>query len=76
MARDMETIQTEIERAREGLALAVDELTTRLDPQRVLNEGKSRVRALWGDPRVKAAAVAAGSLVAWIVVRKVRRFFR
>lgn len=73
MARDPQTIQAEIERARDGLAVAVDELTTRLDPKRALDEGKKRVRGLWDNPKVKIAVVGAGALVAYVVFRKIFR---
>lgn len=73
MVRDPQTIQAEIERARDGLATAVDELTTRLDPKRALDEGKRRVHALWDQPKIKIAIIGAGALVAYVVVRKIFR---
>ena len=47
MARDAETIQAEIERARDSLARTVDELTTRANPKRIVEQGK---RTVTGDP--------------------------
>ncbi len=73
MVRDPQTIQAEIERARDGLATAVDELTTRLDPKRALDEGKRRVHVLWDQPKIKIAVIGAGALVAYLVVRKIFR---
>lgn len=73
MVRDPQTIQAEIERARDGLATAVDELSTRLDPKRALDEGKRRLHALWDDPKIKLAAIAAGGVVLVILVRKIFR---
>jgi len=73
VVRDPQTIQAEIERARDGLATAVDELTTRLDPKRALDEGKRRVHALWAQPKIKIAVIGVGALVAYVVVRKIFR---
>jgi hypothetical protein len=73
VARDPQTIQAEIERARDGLATAVDELTTRLDPKRAVDEGKRRLRALWDQPKIKYAVIGVGALVAYVMVRKIFR---
>lgn len=73
MVRDPQTIQAEIERARDGLAVAVDQLTTRLDPKRAIDEGKRRVHAIWDNPKVKYAVIGAGALVAYVMVRKLFR---
>lgn len=73
MVRDPQTIQAEIERARDGLAVAVDELSTRLDPKRAIDEGKRRVRAIWSNPKIKYSVIAVGVLAAVIVVRKILR---
>lgn len=73
MARDPQTIQAEIERARDGLATAVDELTTRLDPKRAVSEGKRRLRALWDEPKIKYSVIGVGALVAYVMVRKIFR---
>lgn len=73
VVRDVETIQAEIDRARDGLAVAVDELTTRLDPKRVVDEGRRRIDAIWGNPAIKAAVIGVGALVTFIVIRKIFR---
>lgn len=73
MVRDPQTIQAEIERARDGLASAVDELTTRLDPKRAVDEGKRRVQELWDNPKVKYPVMVVGALVLVLVVRKAVR---
>lgn len=73
MVRDPQTIQAEIERARDGLATAVDELSTRLDPHRAIEEGKRRLSALWNDPKIKVAAIAVGGVILVVVVRKILR---
>lgn len=73
VVRDAETIQAEIERAREGLAAAVDELSTRADPQRVVEQGKRKALSIWENPKVKYPVIAAGALIVVLLVRKLLR---
>lgn len=73
MARDAETIQAEIERARDSLATAVDELTTRANPKRVLEQGKRTLTATLAEPKVKYSLIAVGALLALVVVRRLLR---
>ena len=73
MARDADTIQAEIERARDALALTVDELTTRGNPKRIVEQGKVTLRAKLDDPRIRYALMGAGALVVVILVRRLFR---
>lgn len=73
MARDAETIQAEIERARDALAVTIDELTTRANPRRVVEQGKRTLRVTLADPRVKYSLVAVGALFSLVVVRRLFR---
>ncbi|MTD13390.1 DUF3618 domain-containing protein [Nakamurella sp. YIM 132087] len=73
MARDPDTIQAEIERARDALAITVDQLTVRANPKRVVDQGKARLQATLNDPKVKIALAAAGTLVAVLIVRRIFR---
>ena len=73
MARDAETIQAEIERARDSLATAVDELTTRANPKRVVEQGKRTLTATLSEPKVKYSLIAVGALLALVVVRRLFR---
>lgn len=73
MARDPETIQAEIERARDALAVTVDELATRANPKRLVEQGKQTVRATLDDPRVKLVIGAVGAVVVLAVLRKLFR---
>ncbi len=73
MARDADTIQTEIERARDALAVTVDELTTRGNPKRIVEQGKQTVRAKLADPKIKYALIGAGALIGLIIVRRLFR---
>ncbi len=73
MTRDAETIQAEIERARDSLATAVDELTTRANPRRVVEQGRETVATTLADPKVKYALIAVGALFAAVVLRRLFR---
>ena len=73
MTRDAETIQAEIERARDSLATAVDELTTRANPRRMVEQGRETVSLTLADPKVKYSLIAVGALIALVVIRRLFR---
>ena len=73
MARDAETIQAEIDRARDSLASAVDELTTRANPKRVVEQGRRTLTATLAEPKVKYSLIAVGALVALLIIRRLFR---
>ena len=73
MARDAETIQAEIERARDALAVAVDELTTRANPKRVVEQGRQTLMSTLAEPKVKYSLIAVGALLALLVIRRLFR---
>lgn len=73
MVRDAATIQAEIERARDGLAAAVDELSTRADPKRVVDQGKRKALEIWDNPKVKYPVIGAGVLIVALLIRKLLR---
>jgi hypothetical protein len=73
VARDAETIQAEIERARDSLASAVDELTTRANPKRVIEEGRKTLMDTLAEPKVKYSLIAVGALLAVVVIRRLFR---
>ena len=73
MTRDAETIQAEIDRARDSLATAVDELTTRANPKRVVEQGRETVAMTLADPKVKYSLIAVGALLALVVIRRLFR---
>ena len=73
MARDAETIQAEIERARDSLATAVDELTTRANPKRVVEQGKRTLTATLQEPKVKYSLIAVGALLVVVIIRRLFR---
>jgi hypothetical protein len=73
VVRDAETIQADIERARDSLATAVDELTTRANPKRVVEEGRKTLMATLAEPKVKYSLIAVGALFAVVVIRRLFR---
>jgi hypothetical protein len=73
VARDAETIQAEIERARDSLATAVDELTTRANPKRVVEQGRRTVTATLQEPKVRYSLIAVGALVVVVIIRRLFR---
>jgi len=73
VVRDAATIQAEIERARDGLAAAVDELSIRTDPKRVVEQGKRKAQAIWDNPKVKYPVIGAGALIVVLLIRKLLR---
>ena len=70
MARDPDTIEREIETARNALAESLDELSERASPQRLSEQGKEIAAAKWADPRIKYAVYAVGGIVALAILRK------
>jgi hypothetical protein len=73
VARDPDTIQADIERARDALAVTVDELTTRANPKRIVEQGKQTVRAKLADPKIKYALIGVGVLFGLVIVRRLFR---
>lgn len=73
MARDPDTIQREIEQARDALASTLDQLGDKASPQRLVDNAKTNVRSTLDDPRIRYALIGVGALVAFVVVRKILR---
>lgn len=73
MARDPDTIQQEIERARDALAQSLDELSERASPRRFVDQGRQSVQARLADPRIKYGLYAVGGI---LVLAVLRRLFR
>lgn len=71
MARDADTIEREIQQARNALAGALDELGERVSPQKLSEQGKEIAQRQWADPKIKYAIIAAGTLVGLLVLRKI-----
>ncbi|KAA2261255.1 DUF3618 domain-containing protein [Solihabitans fulvus] len=73
MARDPDTIQREIEQARDALATTLDELGTRANPKRFVESGKASVRAKLDEPKVRYPLIAVAALLAFALLRKLFR---
>lgn len=73
MARDPETIQREIEKARDALADSLDVLSERASPKRFVESGKQSVMDKLADPKIRYGLIAVGALVGFAVLRKLFR---
>jgi hypothetical protein len=73
VARDPDTIQREIEQARDSLADSLDALSERAHPKRFVDAGKESVQARLADPKIRYGLMAIGALLA---VAMIRRLFR
>ena len=73
MARDTDSIEREIERARDQLAGTLDELSTRANPKRLVAQTKETLRAKFDEPTVRYVVIGVGALAAAVVLRKLFR---
>ncbi|MGZ4533502.1 MAG: DUF3618 domain-containing protein [Mycobacteriaceae bacterium] len=73
MARDTDSIEREIERARDQLASTLDELSTRTNPKRLVTRAKQSLRAKFDEQAVRLAVIGVGAVVAVLVLRSFRR---
>lgn len=73
MARDPDSIQRDIEDARDALADSLDALSERASPRRLIESGKQSVRTTLGDPKVKYGLIAVGVVLVLLVLRRLFR---
>lgn len=73
MARDPDTIQRDIEEARDALAQSLDALSKRASPRRLIEGGKRSVRATLADPKIKYGLLAVGAILALLLLRRLFR---
>ncbi|HVV13908.1 DUF3618 domain-containing protein [Amycolatopsis sp.] len=73
MARDPDTIEREIEQAREALASTLDELGEKANPKKLADSAKTSVLAKLEDPKVKYPLIGAGVVIVALLVRKLFR---
>ena len=73
MARDPDSIQREIEKARDALAESLDVLSERASPKRFVDQGRSSLQQRLADPKIKYGLMALGALIALAVLRKLFR---
>ncbi|OLF11532.1 cell division protein FtsB [Actinophytocola xinjiangensis] len=70
MARDPDTIQREIELAREALASTLDQLGTKANPKKLVDDARSSARNTLAEPKVKIPLIGAGVLLVLLVLKK------
>ena len=70
--RDPELIKQDIAAARDRLALTVDSLAEKANPQRLADDFKSAVLRFLKKPAVTATLMGVGAVTAVIVVRGIR----
>ncbi len=70
--RDPEAIKQEIATARDSLALTVDSLAERANPQRLADDLKAVVLRFLKKPAVAVTLAGAGAVTMVIVVRAIR----
>lgn len=73
MARDADTIERDIEQARDALAATLDELGTRANPKRVVEAGKEQVESALANPKVRYSLIALALLIILLLLRKIFR---
>lgn len=73
MARDPDTIERDIEQARDALASTVDQLVVRVHPNRLKEQLQQRANELLADPRVRYGLMGGGALFALLILRKLLR---
>jgi Protein of unknown function (DUF3618) len=70
--RDPEVIKAEIDAARDRLALTVDSLAERTNPQRLADDLKAAVLRFVKKPAVAATLAGVGTVTVVLVIRRVR----
>jgi hypothetical protein len=71
--RDPEVIKQDIAEARDRLAMTVDTLTERANPERLADDLKSMVLRFVRKPAVTATLVGLGAVTVVVVIRSIRR---
>ncbi len=71
--RDPDTIKKDIDQARDQLALTVDSLAERANPQRIADDVKAGVINFVKKPAVAMSLAGLGAVLVVLFVRKLRR---
>lgn len=71
--RDPDTIKADIDKARDQLAVTVDSLAERANPQRIADDVKSGLIRFVKKPAVTVTLVGIGTLVVLVAIRRNRR---
>ncbi|BBX08932.1 MULTISPECIES: DUF3618 domain-containing protein [Mycobacteriaceae] len=70
--RDPEVIKAEIDQARDRLAVTVDSLAERANPQRIADDVKAAVLRFVTKPPVAAALAGVSVVTVVLVIRRIR----
>lgn len=73
MPRDPETIERDIERAREALAATLDRIGDRANPRHLADSARMTAVAKLEEPKIKMPLIGAGVLIAVLLLRKLLR---
>lgn len=73
MARDPDSIEREIEQAREALASTLDQLGNQANPKKLAENAKASVVARLDDPKIKFPLIGLGVLVVLLMLRRLFR---
>jgi len=73
VARDPDTIEREIEKARDALASTLDQLGVKASPKRLAGTAKSSMLAKLEEPRVRYPLIGVGALIGVLLLRKLFR---
>ena len=73
MARDPDTIQREIEQARDALASTLDQLSTKANPKKLVDDAKTGAANTLSSPKVKFPLIAFAILLVLLLLRKLFR---
>jgi len=73
VARDPDTIQREIEQAREALASTLDQLGDRANPRKLVDTAKTSAVSTLNSPKVKFPLIAFAALIVLVLLRKLFR---
>jgi Protein of unknown function (DUF3618) len=74
VARDPDTIQREIEQARDALASTLDQLSTQANPKKLVEGAKATAVSKLNDPKVKYPLIGFGVLIVLLLL--LRKLFR
>lgn len=71
MARDPDTIQREIEEARDALASTLDRLGTQANPKRLVDNARASAVSKLNQPKIKYPLIGLGALIFLFLLRKI-----
>jgi hypothetical protein len=73
VARDPETIERDIEKARDALAHTLDQISDKANPSHLADSARTNAAATFGEPKVKYPLIGAGVLIGALLLRKLLR---